>query len=255
MAPLFAHPGLAAAMTLVVVAGVAGTFYLKGGSSGFVEATAPAQSTAVHRDETAAPAVPPAPSPESQRGVVVDLYERAPAEAESAPVAKPKAEARPRKAPAADDLDADSFGGVVTGGNRGAAGSKKSEKASLPPARDVAADTAEATASGAAAQPPAPTATVPAPASAPEPTAESAPPPPPRAPSPTTSGAPAERKQERSDGSEIERLTRDARTAAGRADCALVRKLSERVRALDAAYHQRVFRGDKAIAACLAVKK
>lgn len=62
--------------------------------------------------------------------------------------------------------------------------------------------------------------------------------------------------RERSSGpSEVERHMREAQVAARKGECGIVRKLSERVRSLDAGYHRRTFLADRAIAACVAAKK
>jgi hypothetical protein len=246
MAPLMAHPGLAAAATLVLVAGVAGTLYVTGGPT-MVETTS---APAVAIEEAPAPVAAPAPTAPAPADLATEGAAAPAAAADSSapargavvvgaapePVAGDRAQRERKAAPKAkaSKADMDSVGDAEL--VRDQAPAKKAESAS------------ERTGTSAPTRAPSPSAQAPAAAPAP-----AAPPPPPPAaePSPT---AGADTAEPSAPGSELARLGREAREAAARGDCARVRGLSARVQAIDAAYHQRTFRGDKAIAACLATK-
>jgi hypothetical protein len=240
MAPLLAHPGLAAAATLVLVAGVAGTLYVTGGSRMAEPTAAPAQDQAPSELAIAPEPAPPreapaaaapatiseesaAPGGAASGGAVADKRERAESKA-SAPD-KPKERRKRQAAEPMDDADAE-------GAAAGTAGGEAFESEAAPPARDEAVAPTQA------------------PAAAPPPPAKAPPP----APRPSSSAGDTAEPASPGAG-DLARLTREARDAAARGDCARVRALSERVRALDAAYHVRSFRGDKAIAPCLAATK
>jgi hypothetical protein len=237
MAPLLAHPGLAAAATLVLVAGVAGTLYVTGGSRMAEPTAAPAQDQAPSEIATAPEPAPPreapaaaapaaigeepaAPGGAAGRGAVADQRERAESKASAAE--KPKERRKRQVAEPNDDAE---------GGVAGGVGGRAFESEAAQPARDEAV----------------------APTQAPAPPAKA---PPATAPAPRPSSSAGDTAEPAAPGAgDLARLTREARDAAARGDCARVRALSERVRALDAAYHARSFRGDKAIAPCLAATK
>jgi hypothetical protein len=237
MAPLLAHPGLAAAATLVLVAGVAGTLYVTGGSRMAEPTAAPAQDQAPSEIAIAPEPAPPREAPEAAApatiseesaapggaasGAVADKRERAESKA-SAPD-KPKERRKRQAAEPTDDAE---------GAAAGTAGGEAFESEAAQPARDEAVAPTQA-----------PAAAPPPPAKAPSP-----------APRPSSSAGDTAEPAAPGAG-DLARLTREARDAAARGDCARVRALSERVRALDAAYHARSFRGDKAIAPCLAATK
>jgi len=273
--PIGMHPGLAAAASLVLVAGVAGLLYMRGadhpvGPKAPTNAAAPAGDTAIALP-TAPPASAAAPEQEESgrgeldRGVTGELDE-------FGDVLSKDNEAGP--APT---------GGGAKGGTRGLESAKRArgDKASAPSRRggsklDVASDgtgllggmAGDAdedqgqSANDDAYRAPAETVTdksvkaeekpraEPQPAATPadEPAAAEAPPPPPPAKQRKT-------KKKSASSSELKKLHAEAVAAAKAGDCARVRALSARIESLDGSYYNEVFRKDSAIRACDGVRK
>jgi len=278
--PLVASPALAAATTLVLVAGIAGALYVSGG----FRATEPKQEAATPASDQLQPTTAPeataaAPGPATETPVVGGESEEpnAPAANEVGRAARldegevdltPKAEPAPAtkadkakpKSPAAHTRSSSSstrgHGTTATGSFGGARyqndGKAEATKASSDEAargpggvKGQAADTpmidAEDVDQGAA-----------SPAQVPQ-----APPPPPaeRKPTSTKKKAPARQKPtdksaEKSTLVVVEDLHAKAVQAAKDGECEAVRSLGQRIRSLDSSYYSKVFATDKRLAAC-----
>jgi hypothetical protein len=238
MAPLLAHPGMAAAATLVLVVGVAGTLYLTSGSQ-LAEPTAGRVAVEDTPEEALGPppAAPMAPAPPGSDVATAE----APKEESAAPgpaTIRERAAAPAKKARVVDKVARDKRqydeGGAIGGlvGGTAAADEKRA-----PEAKGAAKPKAEPPP-----PPPAPAASAPVQAPSPAPAPESA-----------SENESADLNDSSTRGEAVE-LLREARIAARRGDCAVVRKLSARVREIDAAYYNRTFRVDRDVAACLAKK-
>ena len=263
MAPLMAHPGLAAAASVVVIAGVVGSLYL-GGNRKLAEPTARSE-VSPGPTMTAAPAAPP-PAPPPADMDLGAVGEGAPEQAATPPAIatggargggadrqaeRKRAKMPERTGPVRSDVDDGELNGYD--GTRG--------RASRAPAPAAPLELP-------AAEPPPP----PSPASdpAPEPVATptgSAPASKPEKPRPTP---PARKAQERAPSNEmgdsaaadkkeqlteVERLTLQAQNAARAGRCGEVEKLSLRVKGIDEGFHRRRFVVDRDIAVCFAAKK
>jgi hypothetical protein len=258
LTPIMAHPGLAAAASVILVAGVAGLLLLRKGT----------ELTRVRSEPTAldvemAPAAPPT-APAEERAAEVggsaasapastaaatgddDLAAEAPARAPEPKPSRRRAKARAEKEQAAGGKDAIAPPALgykqdlpaATPRSTSADESGVEEQAEGVTRRDRAAPGANAPAPE-----PAPPADAPSPEQSKAPSAPGAPPASaPAKPEPAKLGSPAE-------------LHKQALDAAANSRCLEVQSLAQSVRKADAAYYDKVFRPDRRLAVCLSAGK
>ena len=279
-APIIMHPAMAAAATLVLVAGVAGTLYLRGEvevSQPVVPSSATAPAAAEQRAST--PADQPGlaqdivtlSSGDEDEGIVDVRLEGSTlpgsAPAESHTQAAGPSKGRPMKKPARDPAP----NGKLDLRERGEGEKRAVEKPEPTPPADEAKKPADNTRDtvvvgeknkrkdeinglggsagggygdgediGADDE-----------AEAPAPPSEPGP-----APAVTTDKAPSKKESESSSRrSELEELHARAVRAAGKGECATVASLGERIRKLDRAYYDKVFARDSKLAVCSKQKR
>lgn len=265
--PIAMYPGLAAAASLVLVVGVAGTLYLSGHSqmaeprtaAPAPAATATATPAAdVARAENAALAEPAERAREEE--AAKDGY--APAQEEAGAASGQAMPLEGAVAVTRDDERRAKRAASSVSPEKKSVGSRKKDTAELEPelARtgryyegDELAAAGAGMSKGEAAKPAAAKPASPAPVQQQAP----APPPPPVASAPA-SAEPADDaeadKSQTSQQTRIHSLHDEARAAAGMSDCATVREIADRIRAIDKSYYSRQFLADKRLAACLAAK-
>lgn len=272
MMPLVAHPGLAAAATLVLVAGVAGTLYIKGDVQ-IAEPTASSRGASPGSEAVLDEATAIAPSPDPSATATDSLSaevaeepaeERAEGLAEQAPAdgtgsgRSSRAAAETAKSQKRDKSRAAKP--AVVGGSAGygyqderedGAGAEQKRKAPARKSslkvkdidtRDFSGSSNNPSAGNVSAPPPPPQAE-PAPSKGSTRSAPSAP-----------SGdaeADADKKSE-SKSQEAARLHEQARIAAKNNDCTRVLALGQQIRKLDGAYYDRQFLSDAALKSCRA---
>ncbi len=241
--PLMAHPGLAAAATLVLVVGVAGTLYVKGNTK-LAEPMATSASPSPNPASlpAAVPVLPP-PVPVVDETAVGEAKESAKAGLRDSPVDLGRATGKPgpqkkerrEQAPTKNDskpgglLDslAEDDSGSTYGSQRRRGAKKKSKDSAVPAKpRSVQAEKAPTT------QAPSPSVDLEAqevPEQDQDKTAER------KAPEPVSRAA---------------TLHAQAIVAAARNDCKRVRQLSNKIRKLDSAYYDRTFLADDRLKAC-----
>lgn len=273
LAPIAQHPGLAAAASLLLVAGVAGALYVTGGAElapTGARSKAPAPETA---PAPASAAGEPAPLAETRGGGAQELAASEEAGAEAAAdvgdVDKDRDEAEARRTrgsggrppgnPRRSRRSADRgvVGGSIADEGSGAGALQVDRRPPAPP-RQSAGTTATTTSDA-----PAERREAQASPSAPPPAAEPA-----RSEASAPAGAgPAKRAPARKaaknqeqpaprqeSAGEAAALHRRAREAAGAGECATVVALGRRIRKLDPSYHTKVFVRDDALRDCLARK-
>ena len=257
MQPLIAHPGLAAATSLLVVAGVASVLLMRQGDD-LTRAKRsaeppPAEPTESEAEESAPALEPGAPAEQAEAGEGYAGGEGAgvatggdqggaapgPADAPAPAVsgdARRRSSSRRERQRRSTDKNASRDDAVDVGLEDGrvlglteqdrdqARGAKASEK---PRPSDESGDAESEAPAGQASPPPAPTSP---PASSPS---SSEP-----APEPKQAAAPSE-------------LHERAVKAAANRRCLEVQSLGQAIRRADPAYHEKVFRGDKRLAVCL----
>lgn len=256
MKPVVLHPAMAGAAALVVVAGAAGVMYRRGDGE-VARPAPPAERPAVATHDGAG------------TGATVREQQQAPVPEAVATVTLPPAVAvtppAPDPRPAGTKPDLKLAAPKPVPGGTG--GGKQGETRERPPSSDrwsvggadsddgvgsftvsqngVTSETLTAEDSVGGAPPPAPPPAPPqsAPTGPSTTTTPEEERPAVRAPEATTSDVPTR-----------DALMRDARAAARRGDCVSVASMSNRVRALDAAYHRDVFVRDPDVAACLTKK-
>jgi hypothetical protein len=244
MTPLVAHPGMAAAATLVVVVGATAVWMSRGG-----EVAEPV------RQEARAPAVEPEGAAAGSAMVggadtATVTTESAPAAAAVAPDPQPleeKQQAAPattatskpapkRDIPAKKKAKADLATGTASGGEgRGGAAFGDSEADDGRQQEPVAGVKAKVGGSTADKAP------------APRPAQQPASPPPPPAPE---QPAENESKNDEAAPSRVRQLFDQARAAAKQGDCKRVEALGAEVKKLDASYYAKTFSTDASISAC-----
>lgn len=271
MMPLVAHPGLAAAAALVLVAGVAGTLYIKGD----VQIAEPTASSRGQSPEGEAAPAEIAPDPESSAPATATLAEEVADESENdaeGVVEQSPADGRERSRSADSAADKSKSKKrdenrkakpAVVGGSSGYgyqdSKSAEAEEESEAPARSGARsdslkvkdiDTRDLN----------------APSNNPSAGDFSAPPPPKAEPSPrkstSTNSTPTAPSQDADDDAKAEakeskaqqatRLHEQARIAAKNKDCTRVLALGQQIRKLDGAYYDRKFLSDEALKSCRA---
>lgn len=255
--PIIAHPGLAAACSLVLVAGVASVLLLRQGEK-LTPATRSAEPTEpgtgmAESDDQAAPATPP--PAESAPGAGYAGGEQAAVESELEP-SKPAADdvsgavsgdktrtaRRPRAFRPADGQDADREARARQDEPAGGALGMTEKKAAKPSdgkssdsggraATESPSEEAERQGAEGSAAPAPPPATAPP------------------APEPTQTGADVD------ESSSVRELHRQAVAAATSKRCLEVQSLEQKIRSIDPAYHEKAVLRDKRLAVCLSASK
>lgn len=247
MQPVVAHPGLAAAASALVIAGVAGALLSRKGSDlARPRHAEPAVTAASSSKEEVAGGETRATDParaDQLDQTVAGGDERTGAEGEvgGAAAAAPEGGGRALEDGADDKKVAKARPRPRPRGERGAARMDGEKKAAEEPARGTALGLNEKE---------------PAPQAAPREAASDDEAPADRpAPAPTTAppaGAPGGKAPAPAD---VRELHKRAVAAASNRRCLEAQSLAERIRALDAAYHDKVVRRDKRLAVCLAASR
>ncbi len=258
--PMGTNPGLMAAASLALVAGVAGTLYYKGGlqmtepttSSKGPEPTAsaaPLSSAAASeshasKDKAELDLAPSSALPEKpvQQGVPARILEPEPSSTSAQEIGKnqralPGAKAKKKRKRSQQNAIS---GGYAQGSLKdylSETENKKEAKKSAPAPVQV-------------------TAPVPAPPSAPKPASQA---PTPSAPELDSEDSDEEGQLEIADSktakpvaiTKVSALHKQAVAAAKRENCSQVRSLGRQIKALDSSYYQRVFRADAKLRSCL----